>query len=276
MTPHMIPSVYASMTPATEISAPTVAAPSFLLQHKSGPTLVSPSFPLLMAPKPSYNPEDVTEDISNVSRRPSKAHKKRERERKKQKGVVTRLTNRRRCARHANAGSLPDPDAESALRQLKKNSSKRRRASDSNRKQKVKRSGKGNSKRVRKRLFTKKQKPKQIRRLLDKLNMQIQEANDEGDITLRINLDKQAEILRKKEVDSAAGHLPLKGRKVAKYFGKALFKGTITELDVDAEGLELYHVVYEDSDSEDLNYREARNAVHLFNMLDDEEKRWAL
>ena len=259
------------MTPAREISDPTVAAPSFLLQHKSGPTLASPSFPLLLGPKPSYNPEDVTEDISNVSRRPSKAHKKRERERKKQKGVVSRQTNRR-CARHANAGSLPDPDAESALRELKKNISKRRRASQQNNK----RGRKGKSKRVRKRLFSRKRKPKQIRRLLDKLNKQIQDAKDENDFIKRSKLEQQARRLKTKETDSARGCLPLKDRKVAKYFGKTMFKGTITDVDVDAAGMEWYHVAYEDSDSEDLNYREARNAVCLFNKVDEEEKRWAL
>ena len=49
---------------------------------------------------------------------------------------------------------------------------------------------------------------------------------------------------------------------VAKMFGKKLFYGSVTEIWKGTK--KLYHVVYDDGDETDLDFRECRRAVLLF------------
>ena len=272
---------------------------SVLPQHKSGPsptlaspTLASASLPLLTAPTQiSTNPEDATEHLENISRRPSKAAKRRQRKLKKQAdhppGVIEKKNVRpRRCARHANAGSLSDPNADRELRELKKRSrqkhtskpnKKPRRQSRTNKRntntskpnkkpRRQSHTNKRNTKRVKKRLFPKNQKP-----------VQIQDDEDDEDERKSHAEFMKGRIWKMKQWDMDKGVMPVKGMRVAKLFGKEQkdFYGTITGVDLDEYGLELYHVLYDDEDEEDLYYRECRNAVLLFRRLDEDEKRWA-
>ena len=249
--------------------------PLVLPQHKSGPspTLPSASLPLLTVSSQIFtNPEDVTEHIDNMSRRPSKAAKRRERKLSKQADhppVVTgkKQVRPRRCARHANAGSLPDPNADGQLRELKLRMNKKR-----THKRKQNEQNKGSTKRVKKKRAVKK------KRVVKK---QLFLKNQTGDTLEDLELDKQtieftkSRIRKMKQYDLEEGVLPLKDGRVAKTFDKEVFLGTITGVDFDENGLELYHIMYDDGDEEDLHYRECRNAVCLFKKIDEDDKRWS-
>ena len=59
-------------------------------------------------------------------------------------------------------------------------------------------------------------------------------------------------------------------RAVAKLFGKKLFRGVITHVKFDDEGV-LYRVAYEDGDWEELDHRECYRAVGLHDKIEVEE-----
>ena len=55
----------------------------------------------------------------------------------------------------------------------------------------------------------------------------------------------------------------VKGDKVMKEFSGDPYRGTVIEIDNDLKGKPLFHIVYEDGDSEDLDLIECRKTVNL-------------
>ena len=64
--------------------------------------------------------------------------------------------------------------------------------------------------------------------------------------------------------DEMSACVPKVGSRIAKMFKdedtdvETLYWGSITSVDPDDDGNDLYHVVYDDGDEEDLDYRECR------------------
>ena len=81
------------------------------------------------------------------------------------------------------------------------------------------------------------------------------------------------------EIPSCDNIQPEVGNMVAKTFeieveGKKrqhIFRGRITDVNVDNNGEKLYHVKYDDGDSEDLNFRECRMACILHIKIPDSD-----
>lgn len=59
------------------------------------------------------------------------------------------------------------------------------------------------------------------------------------------------------------------GRRIAKYFGESLYKGTVIELipsDVTAEEIDLWNIKYDDGDEEDLDELDVTDAIALYSL----------
>jgi hypothetical protein len=62
------------------------------------------------------------------------------------------------------------------------------------------------------------------------------------------------------------------GRRVAKFFGKDIFFGTINFISSEDKGDVWWHVLYDDNDEEDLDYRQLKIAILLYEQHEGKDR----